>query len=104
VFHLGLRTPCSLPKPPFTLEDPRAGDYSDPIEPVAVHGIEILPGGPSERLASPEAGIAGRRVCVELPELVAYGWGMGVALSDFRKMVTIGDNWNVGFAPKNCLA
>lgn len=41
---------------------------------------------------------------MELPELAAYGWGMGVALSDFRKMVTIGDNWNVGFAPKNCLA
>jgi hypothetical protein len=40
---------------------------------------------------------------VELPELAAFGWWGGVALSDFRKMVTIGCNWNVRFAPKNCL-
>jgi hypothetical protein len=102
---LELRTLSSLPKPPLTLEDPRAGGHSDPIEPAAVDSIA---NEKSSRLnlqwrASSENGIAGREVCVELPRWVAFGLGMGVALSDFRKMVTIGCDWNVRFAPKNCL-
>jgi len=102
---LELRTFSSLRKPPFTLEDPRAGGHSDPIEPATVDSIATEK---SSRLnlrgrAEFENGIAGRKVCVDLSRMVAFRLGVGVALSDFRKMVTIGCNWNVRFAPKNCL-